>query len=374
MILRGFVLTGAGAADNLRRKAIGAIDVIGGHNILIEDCDISDWGRTDPATGFGFDYDSAIFSRNRDISRLIIQRCRLHHPSVDTNTWSEPKRRTHPAGPQCISLVDNAGNHIIRYNECWSDLDHMFNDVVGGGGNASYRGSPGPDSDIYGNFISHCWDDGLEVEGGSRNVRVWDNYITQCMNMIGNAPASIGPLDIWRNVVSHSQSQPDDGGMHFLKMGYADGEQWMTGQRYVFHNTLFRADGWLPVGGLGGDRIVKQTVSRNNILHVRSSRDWSASAAKANADNDFDYDLYNGRIPDGQVIHGVRGEPVYLPQAGFDVVTKTGIFQLAPGSPGTAAGQFIPNYSGTIAGGAPDIGAHQPGDTPRRFGVSAAQR
>ena len=56
----------------------------------------------------------------------------------------------------------------------------MYNDVIGGGSNGSFRGSPGPDSDIYGNLVSHCWDDGLEVEGGSRNVRIWDNYITQC--------------------------------------------------------------------------------------------------------------------------------------------------------------------------------------------------
>ena len=105
-------------------------------------------------------------------------------------------------GPQCISLFNTAGNHVIRYNECFSDLEHMYNDVIGGGSNGSFRGSPGPDSDIYGNLISHCWDDGLEVEGGSRNVRVWDNYITQCMMMIGNAPASIGPLYIWRNVVT----------------------------------------------------------------------------------------------------------------------------------------------------------------------------
>ena len=38
----------------------------------------------------------------------------------------------------------------------------------------------------------------LEVEGGSRNVRVWDNYITQSMIMIANAATSIGPLYIWR--------------------------------------------------------------------------------------------------------------------------------------------------------------------------------
>lgn len=249
----------------------------------------------------------------------------------------------------------------------------MYNDGIGGGGNGSFRGSPGPDSDIYGNLISHCWDDGLEVEGGSRNVRVWDNYITQCMMMIGNAPASIGPLYIWRNVVAHSQSQPAAGGGHFLKMGYATSEDWMTGHQYIFHNTLFRTGDWLPRGGLGGDRIVKHTVSRNNILHVRSSRDYSASDNRRNRDNDFDYDLTNGRIPPGQEAHGVRGEPIYADGAGFDPATRTGRFQLAPASPGAGAGQAIPNFSDGPAGRAPDVGAHQRGAPPIRYGVGAGQ-
>ena len=234
---------------------------------------------------------------------------------------------------------------MIRYNECYSDLEHMYNDVIGGGSNGSYRGAPGPDSDLYGNLVSHGWDDGLEVEGGSRNVRIWDNYITQCMMSIGNAPASIGPLYLWRNVVSHNQAQPGAGGGNFLKMGFADGENWMNGHMYIFHNTLFRSDDWLPTGGLGGNRIVKHTVSRNNLLHVRSPRDYSVSANRRNEDNDFDFDLYNGRISVGQEAHGVRGEPVYSPDAGFDQATRTGHFQLVPNSPGVAAGQAIPNFS-----------------------------
>ena len=74
-------------------------------------------------------------------------------------------------------------------------------------------------------------------------------------------------------------------------MGFASGEQWMTGHQYIFHNTIFRSDEWLPTGGLGGNRIVKHTVSRNNILHVRQERNFSASHNRRNADNDFDYDL-----------------------------------------------------------------------------------
>lgn len=374
VIVRGFTLKGAGTTNLAPRRTIGAIRIEGGHDIVIEGCDISGWGRLNPDTGFGFDYDAAIYSRSSGLKRLIVQRCKLHHPRYDGSTWYEPKYPTHTMGPQCITLVNTAGNHVIRYNECGSDLDHMYNDGIGGGSNGSFQGSPGPDSDIYGNVISHCWDDGLEVEGGSRNVRVWDNYITQCMMMIGNAPASIGPLYIWRNVVSHSQSQPNAGGGNFLKMGYATSEDWMTGQMYIFHNTIFRSDEWLPTGGLGGNRIVKHTVSRNNILHVRSPQNWSASDNKQNAGTDFDYDLYNGRVPAGLEAHGIRGEPIYVNGAGFDEEAKSGRFQLTPESPGASAGQAVPNFSDGYTGQAPDIGAHQRGAPPIQYGVRANQR
>ncbi len=174
VIVRGLTLQGAGAADNTRKSASGAIRIEGGHDIVIEDCDVSDWGRLNPATGFGFNMDSALLSHSAALQRLIVQRCRLHHPACDGSTWYEPVYPTHTMGPQCISLFNTAGNHVIRYNECYSDLEHMYNDVIGGGSNGSFRGSPGHDSDIYGNLVSHCWDDGLEVEGGNRNVRVWD--------------------------------------------------------------------------------------------------------------------------------------------------------------------------------------------------------
>ena len=154
-------------------------------------------------------------------------------------------------------------------------------------------------------------------------------------------------------------------------MGFADGERWMTGQMYVFHNTIFREDEWLPQGGLGGSRIVKHVVSRNNILQVRSADGYSASENKQNTDNDFDYDLYNGRVPQGQESHGLRGEPVYAAGAGFDPAAKTGRFQLAPNSPGAGAGVAIPNFSDGYTGPAPDMGAHQRGLPPVQYGVGA---
>jgi len=367
VIVRGFTLKGAGVAGGT--KAIGAIQIRSGRNIVIEECDISGWGRTNAATGFGVDCDSAVLSRSEGLSRLVVQRCRLHHPATDSNNWYEPKRPTHPTGPQAISLFNTAGNHVLRYNECESDLEHMFNDIIGGGSNGSYKGAPGPDSDVYGNVVSHCWDDGLEIEGGNRNTRVWGNYITQTMMGIGNAATSIGPLYIWKNVMARSQWQPGMTGGNFIKMGYASSENWMTGHMYVFHNTMFRADEFQPTGGLGGQRLLKHVVSRNNILQVSGAKNHCVSNNKTNVDNSYDHDLFNGRIPDGVEAHGMRGEPVYEAGSGFDPATKTGKFQLAAGSPGVAAGEIIPNFSDGFSGKAPDIGAHFRGAPPMRFGV-----
>ena len=53
VILRGFTLQGAGAANRTPKGTIGAIAIEGGHDIVIEDCDISDWGRLDPRPASG---------------------------------------------------------------------------------------------------------------------------------------------------------------------------------------------------------------------------------------------------------------------------------------------------------------------------------
>lgn len=374
VILRNFTLKGAGAKANQNKLSVGAISVESGHDIVIEGCDISGWGRFNPKTGFGFNGDSAVLCRNRDTARIVVQRCRLHHPSEDSNNWFEPVKSSHPAGPQAISFFDTAGNHVIRYNECVSDPEHMFNDPIGGGANGSYRGAPGPDSDIYNNLVTHAWDDGLEVEGGGRNVRVWDNYVSRAANMIANAATSIGPLYIWGNVVGRCQVTPEQAGYEFIKMGNAGGVKWQTGHQYIFHNTVFSEDGLLPTGGLGGNRIITHTISRNNILQVRAVTNRSISSGEQNIDNDFDFDLFNGRVPEADEKHGVQGVPVYVAGAGFDAQAKTGSFQLAHGSPGVDVAQAIPNFTPPFTGKSPDIGAHQRGEPPLTYGVAAKAR
>src|SRR5258708_543698 len=72
VIVRGFTLKGAGAT--LNTKPIGAVHITGGQGIVIEDCDVSDWGRLNPKTGFGVDCDSAVLSRSGTLKSLVVHR------------------------------------------------------------------------------------------------------------------------------------------------------------------------------------------------------------------------------------------------------------------------------------------------------------
>jgi hypothetical protein len=366
VILRGFTI------KNVKEHGIR---IFSGNHIVIEDCDISKWG-SESENGWGKNYQACVYSNYKSLSSVIIQRCKMHHPTWDTNSWAEKHHEsTHPRGPQTIAFWESEGNHVIRYNECWSDKDHYFNDGMGAGSNGGYRGFPGADSDIYCNYIANCWDDGIEAEGGDQNVRIWNNYIEDVLIPIANAADSIGPLYIWRNISGRSYSSPGSSWnmTHgpFIKMGYAGGEKWMTGHMYVFNNTIFQ-DNNDGANGLGGNsRIIKHCTSKNNILQVRTNERCSIAIHKNHADNDFDYDLTSADFPENHQQNGFKGVPEYVQGAGFDFDNKTGMFQLAPKSLGVDAAVVIPNFCEVTNGNLPDIGAHELGTDKIQFGVKA---
>jgi len=368
----------------LKNAATHAIDILGNsHDIVIEDNDISGWGAV-AQDGWGEDYHSAIFASSDDesqLARLVIQRNRIHHPRSDSNAWDEyrvDREEYHPQGPQAITLWNTAGNHVIRYNEIYSDEDHKFNDCMGGGENYSDIGFPNKDSDIYGNFISGCWDDGIEAEGANANVRIWGNYIDMSYVMIAVAATQIGPIYIWRNVADRSRlsaTKPMESAKRgvFLKTQNKTvrGRYYGGGRIYVFHNTLLQGNGanqgvYSGLTELGSEMI--NIVSRNNILHVNADYRYSIDDTMQSDSNDFDYDLYNGQITGlpAQEANGITGTPI------FDLENSRGPFfpfYLLPLSPGHDDGAVIPNFSDGYEGAAPDIGAYEANSTKLRFGI-----
>ncbi len=356
------------------------------HDVVIEHCDITNWG-TNHNDGWGMNLHSAIYSNQApDIERLIIQYNRFHHPRTDANSWAERRSngQYHPAGPQAVSLWNTNGNHVIRYNEVFSDDAHYFNDGFGAGDNKSFRGFPNKDSDIYGNFIQRCWDDGIESEGANNNVRIWGNYIDKTFTKIAIASTTIGPLYIWRNIVNESKRNGPETNSDlweqgpFLKAG-SDTVILPFKRTYVFHNTVLQPEGTTgtsrPTGSnqsissSGG--AILNLISRNNIFVSRSAGAVMEAGIES-CTNSWDYDLYRGGVEQScdTMLHEINGIDLgrELPQ--YDVNNQPGMFALASGAPGESAGVIIPNFNDNFNNIAPDMGAFERGSSPIKVGVS----
>ncbi len=149
-----------------------------------------------------------------------------------------------------------------------------------------------------------------------------------------------------------------------------NGKYYGDGRIFVFHNTLLQRDG-MNQGVSGGPATLhsrmSNLVTRNNIFHVTSKNRYSIVGSKDSTNNDFDYDLFNGKISHGlgQERHGIKGTPRYDPE------NRTGEFSLLPLSPGHDEGVFIPNFGDGFTGGGPDMGAHEANTPAMQFGVNA---
>ncbi|MGH7491218.1 MAG: fibronectin type III domain-containing protein [bacterium] len=383
VILRGLILKGA------REHGIRLNE--GVHDIVIEECDISGWG-TNETEGWGVNYHSAVYAGSKSaVRRIIVQRNKMHHPRSMANSWAEFRlahATYHPRGPQAVAFFNSKGNHVIRYNEIYSDDEHYFNDALGYGSNFSTQGFPNCDSDIYGNLISHCWDDGIESEGANRNVRIWGNYLDKCFVKLAIACTSVGPLYIWRNIANTSRKiagEPNSdhyGRGRFIKAGgrNRNGVWYGSGRTYIFHNTVLQPPpprGQLYPLGCDGGIIASggelyEVMSRNNIL-TNYKNGHATFRDKANScTNDFDYDLYTGNL-DAQCSsrphqsHGIKASPIFADNNG------PGEFALARGTPGFDAGVILPNFNDSYHGNAPDIGAFEASSPPMEFGVNTSR-
>lgn len=377
VVVRGFTLKGA--AQDAIRIAPGVTDVI------IEDNEISGWGRT-RGSGLGVNADSAIRAVCRGaeakLTRVTIQRNEIHDPRFDTNSWSDG----HPEGPQGITFESCPGNHVIRHNEIFSTTGRYLNDGIGGSENFSTSGFPNSDSDIYGNEISHVWDDAIEAEGGNRNVRIWGNYMDQTSTGVASTLNSVGPLYLFRNVWNRARTLgkvPLDADSREPMFKAGSHPNFANGRRYIYHNTMLQAQeagaeftlgGAMGVSGTGESGRIRNTITRNNIWHTWHPYDYLFKSwdetIQAALDNDFGWDLYNGT--GGTTIRNpIVATPTYASGNGWKS-EEGGRYQLAAGTPGHDQGVRIPNFNDDFNGAGPDVGAHEGGMDRLKFGIAAS--
>jgi len=371
VVIRGFTLKNAAQHGILISPNV--------HDVIVEDNDISNWGRTRDGK-WGTDMDSAVraICKNEELVRTTIQRNKMHDPRYSANSWTDG----HPAGPQGITYSYCGGNHVFRWNEIYSTTGKHFNDGMGGEDNFSDTGFPNRDSDIYGNKISYTWDDAIESEGGNENVRIWGNYMDYTATGVATTVVSVGPVYIFRNVWNHNRfyenrAADSDDRQPMFKSGSSS--DFNNGRRYLFHNTMLQpmddgsvnygGGGGAGVGGTGDNQLVHNTVSMNNIYNI-----WKANSAvyQVGTDNTFQNDMFNGRM-DTAVVGGINATPTYAEGNGWKA-GPSGLYALKAGTPGHDAGVRINNFNDNFQGAAPDVGAAEAGIAAMKFGIEAASQ
>jgi hypothetical protein len=268
-----------------------------------------------------------------------------------------------------------SGGHVIRRNKIvfyYPGGGVHGTDCVGGLPNFAPHGGFFQDTDVNDNYCEGATDEGIELDGGNANVRVWGNTIRKANIGFSVTPVYYGPVYVFRNVVYELQD-------HWIGscVGVKDGESG-TGAVFFYHNTFHAVAGSACKNSLkgfakyGGDGAQANVTVKNNVLHFWGRLHETASKT-------FDYNLnfvepksgdktseWNGinqwgwdafRKGTGQEPHGLYGQATFVDAAAGD-------YRLAAGSAGVDAGAVLPGFNDPgsnwpFTGAAPDIGAFE---------------
>lgn len=229
VVFEGFVICG-GDDD--------AVRVEQSHDVIIRGCDISEWGEKGTADSRGvatnglgkaINIQSGI-SIHKGAERITVEQNFIHSPRGSANSW----RYGHPHGPSAVSMSNPNGNIVIRHNDMIGSEESWWNDGVEGEYNSYVTGGPNRDTDFYGNVVAFANDDGIELDGGQRNVRCFGNLFRWTYCGISCAPNMRGPSYIYRNVIELGDERENanfgvkSGGAKFKDQGLTE----------IFRNTI----------------------------------------------------------------------------------------------------------------------------------------
>lgn len=246
--------------------------------------------------------------------------------------------------------------------------------------------SPRMNVDILGNDIFDTSDDGIELDFGLANVRVWNNRIHNAAhNAISFQPQASGPWYIVRNQIVGSEEAA-------FKFRATD--------RFVLvHNTIVHwGTAWPGTSMMccNEDHLLRAYARNNLWISIQGGQIWGFDAGLADWRSDLDYDGFDwgtaanpfnyGGIDYADVAsfasasglerHGVR---VDWRQC-FDNLQVPGpspapvppqVLTLAGGCAAIDTGAVLPNLGEGFLNGAPDLGAHEFGMAPAVYGPRA---
>jgi hypothetical protein len=335
----------------------------GSSHIVIEDCQIEEPGSsssgdlTNPVRG------EAGISIRKESTNIIIRNNTITRTVGAVASWPNTIDSVDAIYFYSDSSQNRGGGHIVFNNTI---NGNTWWDGISGGSNFAITGMVYRDSDIYNNYITGCADDGIEIEGGDCNVRLWNNRLERDRVGIAFAAVVVGPLYIFRNTLYEN-------GVAF-KCGHES-----HGQAYLYHNVSYSTGDFFSGMGLGlqqTDSDLRSVKQRNNIIWASGSPFYTSDIDTSSMDLDYD-SLY--RVGTGYLIkwNGTNyntlaafststGQEVHGQQiADNKFVNPTGgDFTLQSDSPCIDGGALILGFNDANSawpyhGAAPDMGAFE---------------
>jgi Bacterial Ig domain/Right handed beta helix region len=242
---------------------------------------------------------------------------------------------------------------------------------------------PNINVDLFGNDVFDVSDDGIELDNGRANVRVWGNRIHNAVhNGISFQPQSGAPWYIVRNQIVGS-----------VEAAF----KFRTTDRFVLlHNTVVHwGDAWPGTSIMCCNEwdLLKAYVRNNLWVSVQGGQIWGFEASTRDWRSDLDYDGFDwGTSTEPFSYGGVTYTDVWsFSQASglemnarqisrgtcFDDFRVPGpspasvpphVMGLQPGCEAVDSGVILPNINDGFAGSAPDRGAHEYGHPRSTYG------
>ena len=257
--------------------------------------------------------------------------------------------------------------HVVCYNRISN-----YGDAID-----TFSNYPCSAIDFYGNEISECTDDGIEMDYSQHNTRCFDNRLTNVFQGISIQPIHGGPVYVFRNALYNVTAETFK--MHNSPSG-----------GLFFHNTSVKAG---PPLVLWTHEPVSNCVMRNNLF-VGTAGNYAYESTAPMRGCDFDYDGFAGTwkqfikwnrvryatIADARRAkvyrNAVRVSPEGLFASGLSAPAdgkkrfgvKTNDLRLARTGGAVDAGVPLPNINDGFAGKAPDLGAYEQGRDLPHYG------
>ncbi len=235
-------------------------------------------------------------------------------------------------------------------------------------------------NDVYGNDVSYCVDDGIEIDYNQANARAWRNRVMNSRMGVSVQPIRGGPAYILRNEFFNLESVPIK--MHNDTTGF-----------FVVHNT-----GAKHVNGHGDNGAMWRYATFRNNLFLGTRYAFEFTTVPDEGWRDFDHDAWGttraidpggpyfkwdnvryDRLTDLQAIgvelHGVEALFAHLQNAAlpswWDQPAEPGSrdLRLVDGAPEIDAGVDLPNLNDAFPlSGPPDMGAFEYGQPLPPYG------